>query len=49
MNKKTIDRIRERCNKRLSKEYTAYDGHTIQNFMVKIIIEEFFKLLLEKK
>ena len=49
MNQKTIDRIRKNCNEKLKEKYTSCDGHTIDNFMIVIILQEFFKLLLEEK
>ena len=47
LNQKTIDIIRERCNRKLAEECSSYDGYTIQNFMIEIIIKEYEKMIME--
>ena len=50
MNRKTIDIIRERCNEKLPKKYSGLDsGKTIEDWQIILIIQEYYKLLLEEK
>ena len=48
MNQKTIDRIRDNCNEKLKEKYAGCDGHTIDDFMIIIILQEFFKEFLKE-